>query len=64
MTLTGSFERFLYSNFGTNFLKNENPFQKLEYISVEITKIKNATFPYKTALSEANANTNRMESAK
>ena len=33
-------------------------FKKLEYrFSVEITKIENATLPYKTALSEANVET-------
>ena len=31
---------------------------------VENTKIENATFPYKTALWEANVKTNRMGSAK
>ena len=32
--------------------------------SVESTKIENATFPYKTALSEGNVETNRMGSTK
>ena len=36
-------------------------FKKLEYRSlVEHTKIEKASFPYKTAISEANVNTNRM----
>ena len=39
-----------------NFLKNANPF--------ESTKIDNISFPYKTALSEANVKTNRMGSTK
>ena len=35
--------------------------KKLEYhFSVESTKTDNATFPYKTVLSKANARTNRM----
>ena len=40
-------------------------FKKLEYrLLAERTKIDNITFPYKTALSEANAKTNRMGSTK
>ena len=31
---------------------------------LENTKIENASFPYKTAMSEANIKTNRMESAR
>ena len=38
-------------------------FKKLEYhFSVESAKIENASFPYKTAISEANVKTNRMVS--
>ena len=37
--------------------------EKLEYLFlVESTKIENASFPYKTAISEANVKTNRMMS--
>ena len=40
-------------------------FKKLDNrFSVESTKINNITIPYKTALSEANAKTNRMGSTK
>ena len=40
----------------TNFFS-----QKLEYsFLVESTKIENASFPYKTAMSEANVKTNRI----
>ena len=40
-------------------------FKKLEYCSlVANTNIDNITYPYKTALSEANVKTNRMRSAK
>ena len=61
MTITGNFERFLYFNFETSFLKNTNPFQKLEYrFLVESTKIESTIFPYKTALSEANVKINRI----
>ena len=55
VTITGNFEHFQCFNFETNFLKNENILQKLEYgFSVERTKIENETFPYKTGISEAN----------
>ena len=44
------------------FWKTKTFFKKLEYrFSVEITKIENATFPYKTALSEANVKNNKWE---
>ena len=50
MTISGNFARFQYSNFETNFLENENLFQKLEYCFLaESKKIENALFPYKTA---------------
>ena len=40
-------------------------FKKLEYCSlVENTNIDSITYPYKTALSEANVKTNRMGSTK
>ena len=48
-----------------NFSENVNLFKKLEYrFLYESSKIENATFPYKTALSETNVKTNRMESTK
>ena len=40
-------------------------FKKLEYrFLAESTKIENASFPFKNAISEANAKTNRMVSMK
>ena len=40
-------------------------FKKLEYrILVEVTKIENTSFPFKTALSEANVKANRMATTK
>ena len=52
-------------NFETNFLKNTNLFQKTGVLFlIESTKIENAKFPYKTALSEATVKTNRMGSTK
>ena len=45
--------------------KTKTLFKKLEYrFLVESTKIEKATFPYKTALLEANIKINRMRSAK
>ena len=45
--------------------KRKKFFKKLEYrFLVETTKIKNASFPFKTALSEANVKTNRMATTK
>ena len=60
MRITRKFDRFQYFNFEANFL-----FTKLEYhFLVESTKIENAVFPYKAAVSEANVKTNRMGSTK
>ena len=43
------------------FWKTKTFFKKLEYrFLVETTKIENTSFPFKTALSEANVKTNRM----
>ena len=58
MTVTRNFERFQYFNFETNFQKNEYSFLD------QSTETEKATFPYKTALSEANVKTNRMGSTK
>ena len=47
------------------FWKTKNFFKKLEYcFVVETTKIGNTQFPCKTALSEANVETNRMATTK
>ena len=47
------------------FWKTKTFFKKLEYaFLVESAKIENASFPYKTALSEANIKTNRIVSTK
>ena len=66
MTTSESFKRFQYLNFDTNFLESENLSQKkLEYrFLVEATKIEKTSFPFKTAFSEANVKTNRMETKK
>ena len=43
------------------FWKTKTFFKKLEYyFLVKSTKIENASFPYKTAVSEANVKTNKM----
>ena len=47
------------------FSERHRLLKKMEYrFLVESTKIDNITFPYKTALSEANVKTNRMGSTK
>ena len=47
------------------FWKTKNFFKKLEYrFLVETTEIENTSFPFKTALSEANVKTNRMATTK
>ena len=52
--------KFKYCNFEINFLKNENLFLKTGVpLLAESTKIENAKFLFKTALSEANVKTNR-----
>ena len=65
MTISKNFEHFQYFNFETDFLENENFFQKLEYcFLVERIKIEKASFPYKTVISEANVETNRIVTTK
>ena len=52
-------------NFEVDFLENTNLFKKLEYHFLsESIKIENASFSYKTAMSEANVKTNGMVSTK
>ena len=54
MTISGNFERFQYFNF-----------EKLKYRFLdEKTKIEKVSFPYETAIPEANVKTNGMVSAK
>ena len=63
MTISGNCERFQY--FETDFLENGNLFQKARVpFLVESTNIENASFSYKTGISEANIKTNRMVSTK
>ena len=65
MTISESFKRLWYFNFETDFLENENFFQKTRVpFSVESTKIENGSFPYKAPISETNVKTNRMVSTK
>ena len=65
MTIDENSERFQYFNFETDFLENKTFFKKLEYyFLVESTKIENASFPYKTTISESNVKTNRMVNTK
>ena len=61
MKTSEKFEHFQYFNFETDFLENKTFLKKLEFnFLVECTKINKASFPYKTAISEANVETNRM----
>ena len=65
MTISGNFERFQYFNIETDFLEMKTFLKKLVYrFLVESTKIENASFPYKAAISEANIKTKRMVSTK
>ena len=65
VAINENFKRFQYFNFETDFLENENLFQKTGVpFWVESTKIENASFPYKTAISEVNVKTNRMVTTK
>ena len=65
MTIHENFEHFQYFNIETDFLENENLFQKpgVPFL-VEPTKTEKASFPYKTAISEANAKANRKVTTK
>ena len=62
MIISGNFERFQYFNL-TNFLENDNLFQKTG-VTFESIEIEKTIFLYKTAISEANVKTNRMVSIK
>ena len=65
MTIAENFKRFQYFDFETDFLANENLFQKTEVpFLVESTNIENASFPYKTAISETNVKTNKIVTKK
>ena len=65
VTISRNFERFQYFNLETNFRKTKHFFKKLEHrFLVQSTKIENASFPYKTAISVANVKKNRMVNKK
>ena len=54
MTISEKCKRFQYFNFEKDFLENGNLFQKTGVpFLVESTKSENASFPYKTTISEA-----------
>ena len=64
MTISENFEHFKY--FETDFLEKKNAFQNsgsTVFID-ERTKIENASFPNKTAISKASVKTNRTVTAK
>ena len=61
VTISEHFKRLKYFNFETDFLENKNFFHKTAVpFLVESTKIGNASFPYKTTISEANVKTNSV----
>ena len=65
VTISEHFEHFQYFNFETDFLENENFFKKLEFhFLFERNKTEKASFPYKTAISEASVKTNRKVAKK
>ena len=65
VTISENFKRFQYFNFETDLPENENLFRKTGVpFLVESTKIENASFPYKTEISEANVKTNKMVTTK
>ena len=63
VTITGHFQLFIYFNFKTNFLKNENLFgKKMENrLKVENTKTEIAIFLHKTSMSKANVKATRTD---
>ena len=65
MTITKIFNVFNTLTLEPVFSKTKTFFKKLEYcFLVESTKIEKETFPYKTALLEANVKTNRIGSTR
>ena len=55
----------ILNDFNTFSWKTETILKKLDYrFLIESTEMENASFPYKTAISEANVKTNRMVSTK
>ena len=65
VTICEKFKRFNSLTLKQIFWKTKNFFKKLEYrFLVESTKVENASFPSKTAISEANGKTNKMVTTK
>ena len=61
VTITGNFEYFQYSNFAQIFWKMKTFIKKLQNcFAFESIIIESVTFPYKTAISEANVKINRI----
>ena len=61
VTITGNFECFQYSNFAQIFWKMKTFIKKLQNcFAFESIIIESVTFPYKTAISEANVKINRI----
>ena len=65
MIISENFKRFQWFNFEKDFLESDNPFQKTGLLFlVESTKIEKTSFPYKTAISEANVKTIKIVTIK
>ena len=65
MAISESFKRFQYFHFEINFLENKNFIQKTGVpFLVESSKIENTSFPFKTALSEANLKAKKTATTK
>ena len=65
VTISGNFYIFSTLTLKLIFSKTKTLFKKLKYwCLIERIKIENASFPYKTAISEVNVKTNRMVSTK
>ena len=65
MAISENFKRFNTLTLKQVFWKTKTIFKKLESrFLVETPKIQNTSFPFKTALSEANVKTNRMATTK
>ena len=65
VTISEGFKLFSNLTLKKNFWKTKTFFTKLEYrVLVETTNIESASFPFKTALSEPNVDTNGMATTK
>ena len=65
VTISGNVKNVNILTLRQTFRKTKTIFKKLDYrFLVESNKNKNASFPYKTTITEANVKTNRMVATK